>query len=65
MAKIQIGAPYKFIPSGFTGEKTYLTVEDQKRVLTGRIIYIHPEKRFFTVEAQIHGHTIRECFKFF
>lgn len=63
MAKIRIGESYTFVPSGFTGERRYLTEEDSNRALVGKIAYIHPKRRFFMVEAQIQGHTIRECFK--
>lgn len=31
--------------------------------MTGRIVYIHPKGRYFTLEAVVHGHTIRESFK--
>lgn len=33
-----------------------------KATVTGRIVYIHPKGRFFTVEAVVQGHSIRESF---
>lgn len=62
MPDLKIGAPYIFMPSAFTGERAYPTEEDRSHKLTGKIVWIHPRKRFFLVEAPCHGHTIRECF---
>lgn len=62
MQKIKLGDRYTFTPSGFTGND-YLVKQDLERKLTGTVVYIHPQCRFFVVEARCHGHTIRECFQ--
>lgn len=61
MTKIKLGAEYRFTPSAFVGELDSAG-ERKKREVVGHIIYIHPARRFFTVEAAIHSHTIRESF---
>lgn len=60
MSKIAIGRSYRFRPSAFVQEKN---ADKESGVLTGRIVYIHPKRRFFTVEAEIHGMKISESFK--
>lgn len=31
-------------------------------VLTGKVVYIHPQNRFFVLEAQLPGGKVREAF---
>lgn len=30
--------------------------------MIGRVVYIHPERRYFTLEAMVNGYAIRESF---
>lgn len=61
-----IGDSYTFCPSAFSREKdgTLPGKEPVSRELTGRVVYIHPGRRYFTVEAVMYGHIIRESFHF-
>lgn len=63
---MRVGDKYSFTPTAFEGEKDgALPGKTQKpRQVTGRIIYIHPKRRYFTAEAVVNGQTIRESFKF-
>lgn len=31
--------------------------------MTGKVVYIHPEGRYHTVEFDLHGQKVRESFK--
>lgn len=56
-----VGDPIRRVPS-FGNELTSL---DAKKTLQGRVIYIHPERRYYTVELTTDkGHTIRESYYF-
>ena len=33
-----------------------------KTPMEGKVIYIHPEGRFYTVEFSVRGGKVRECF---
>ena len=61
MQAIAIGSEYRFTPSGFTEEKDS---KSRGMTLLGRVVYIHPQRRYFTVEAVLHGIAIRESFHF-
>ena len=65
---MQLGDPYPFTPSAFEGEaeakqdkKSKQTYRKPRR-LTGRVIFIHPAGRYFTVEARCGLGYIRESF---
>ena len=32
------------------------------RSVTGRIVYLHPARRYYMAEAKVGNETIRECF---
>lgn len=34
----------------------------EKTPMEGKVIYIHPEGRFYIVEFKVRGGTVRECF---
>ena len=65
MAKIPaLGERYTFAPSAFEEVRR----KDSRpvfipRVVTGKVIYIHPRRRYFVAEAQVNGCAIREAFK--
>lgn len=63
MALIALGDKITFVPNGFGERKEAFdngVAIPQK--LTGRVVWIHPKERFYLVEAEIHGGTIRETF---
>lgn len=63
---VRVGDKYIWTPTAWTGEVS-ATARGGKQIIsrsiTGRIIYIHPERRYFTVEAAVQGGTIRESIK--
>ena len=66
---MQIGDPYPFTPTAFEGEAEAKQDKKSKqkpyikpRKLTGRVIFIHPAGRYFTVEARCGLGYIRESF---
>ena len=42
-----------------------LTLDKGFKMLTGTVIWIHPERRFFQVEFQLPGGTVRESYSFY
>lgn len=63
---MQLGDTIKFTPSAFTNEKAG-SMPGRKpipRQLTGTIVYIHPEGRYFTLQAELNGQTLRESYNF-
>lgn len=64
MPKIpKLGQKVRFVPSCFEGQK--LTGPGGKlldRTLTGRVVYIHPKNRFYTVAAKCGDGVLRESF---
>lgn len=63
---MEIGDKYPFWPEAFCDEQSGALPgkSAQTRQLIGRVIYIHPERRYFTVEAVVNGQAIRESFHF-
>lgn len=63
---IQIGDKVTFVPAGFNGETKAvdpITGKTLPRKVTARVVWIHPEGRFYLTEYECFGHTLRECFK--
>lgn len=63
---MKLGDTYTWTPAAWAGEIS-ATPRGGKQIIprsvTGRIIYIHPDRRYFTVEAVVIGGTIRESIK--
>ena len=61
---MQIGDSYTWTPEAFEGEAS--GSRDRRlrrsRQVTGRVVWIHPQRRYFVVEAELAGHKLRECF---
>lgn len=36
----------------------------ERRPMKGRIVYIHPKGRYYTVEFETRGNSVKESFKF-
>lgn len=62
---MQIGDTYRFTPSAFTDEKSGALPgrKPMPRELVGKIVYVHPQRHYFTVAAEVNGQTIRESFQ--
>ena len=54
----QMGDRIRFWPDAF------VRLEGQPNILWGKIIYINRLHRYYTVEAEVSGVTIRESFRF-
>lgn len=63
----ELGEKVRFRPAAFVAEATreeQRSVFDMPRVVTGKIVYINKPHRYFDVEYEVHGHRLREAFKF-
>ena len=49
--------------SNLGGGENLKSTRDRGKV-SGKIVWINELHHFFLVEAQVFGHTMRECFKF-
>lgn len=58
MAVPKIGDKKSFVPSAFS---MGLPADCEKRV-TGTVVWIHPQNRFYIVEVEVHGHKWRQSF---
>lgn len=63
---MQIGDSYTWTPTAFEGEASGTDSRDKRlrraRSVTGRIVYIHPQGRYFMAEAKVGNAVLRECF---
>ena len=61
---MQAGDSYTWTPMAFEGEASGERDKRLRRArsVTGRIVYIHPPRRYFLAEAQVGNAVIRECF---
>ena len=60
-APVALGDPFRFRPSGFTGESFG---GPRSGKVTGKVIYVHAAHRVFTVEYEANGRRLRESFKY-
>ena len=61
---IGIGMKVSFVPA-FVPGALYLSKPDPAEIVTGTIVYIHWEHKYFTVEFKCGDTMQRESFKFF
>ena len=61
---MQVGDSYTWTPAAFEGEASGERDKRLRRTrsVTGRIVYIHPQRRYFLAEAKGGNAVIRECF---
>ena len=60
---MKVGDKFTFTPSEWSTDKTrYASGMTIPIHVKGRVVWIHPKKRFFLVEGQVHGVTVRETF---
>ena len=61
---MQVGDSYTWTPTAFEGEASGERDKRLRRTrsVTGRIVYIHPQRRYFMAEAKVGNAVIRECF---
>ena len=63
---IGIGAKVNFVPFAFNDGIRGIDPTTKKPFPTsvsGRVVWIHPKRRFYLVEYCCNGHTLRECFQ--
>lgn len=59
----KIGDKVRFVPSGFARDKeTFGNGMTIPIKVTGTVVWIHPKRRFYLVEADVDGVTVRETF---
>lgn len=58
------GQKITWTPSAFEHELSGERANRQRKLrsVTGRIVYIHPARRYYMAEAIVGNETIRECF---
>lgn len=62
---VKIGDKKTFKPSGFSsqiGVKDPATGQTRSRKVTGKVVYVHPAGRYYTVEVEEDGRKYRESF---
>lgn len=62
---IKIGDKKRFVPEGFSGQTTAVDPFTGKPVpteVTGTVCYVHPLRRYYTVEYECNGYKLRESF---
>jgi len=63
--EIHIGDELKLKPKTFYNtDNDSNSGRNPKAELKGKVVYIHPEKRFFDAEFKLAGGTVRESFSF-
>ena len=61
----EVGAPYRWTPSAFTEHNSGVAGMLGASVrVSGRIVYVDLEHRYFRAEAACEGGVLHECFKF-
>lgn len=65
---MQIGDKVRFVPCGFSSDPTERPLPGKKtpppREVTGTIVYINQEHRYYTAQFEVFGTVLRESFKF-
>ena len=62
---IRIGDKKRFTPEGFSVQKKDAGPsrrEEMPKEVTGTVVWIHPTRRYYTVEYQCHGVRLKESF---
>ena len=64
---MEIGDQITWLPAAFEGDKSRLKPGRSEKLrrtqsVTGRIVYIHPKRRYFVAEAPLGDSVIRESF---
>lgn len=62
---IKVGDKKQFVPAEFSNTtkiKDPATGKQVVKSVVGRVVYVHPTGRFYTVEATVGDHVFRESF---
>lgn len=62
---VRVGDKKQFVPSEFnatTKMKDLATGKEVSKSVVGRVVYVHPTGRYYTVEATVGDYTFRESF---
>lgn len=61
---MRVGDKLTWTPAAFEPEDSGQRSDKLRRLrtVTGRIVYIHPARRYYMAEAKVGSETIRECF---
>ena len=60
---MSLGEKITWTPSAFDHEVSGQRADKMRKLrsVTGRIVYIHPERRYYMAEAKVGNEIIREC----
>ena len=60
---MRLGEKITWTPSAFDHEVSGQRADKMRKLrsVTGRIVYIHPERRYYMAEAKVGNEIIREC----
>nr|WP_317324489.1 hypothetical protein [uncultured Flavonifractor sp.] len=61
---MRLGEKITWTPAAFEHELSGERANRMRKLrsVTGRIVYIHPENRYYLAEARVGSEVIRECF---
>lgn len=62
---VKLGDKITFKPSGFNSLSSVIdpvTGKERSGEVTGKVVYVHPAGRYYTVEVEEDGRTYRESF---
>ena len=61
---MRVGDKITWTPAAFEHEVRGERADHVRKLrsVTGRIVYIHPARRYYLAEAKVGNETIRECF---
>lgn len=63
---VKVGDRKQFIPAGFATHAKLIDPQTKQQVascVVGRVVYIHPTRRYYTVEVAMNGTVFRESFQ--
>ena len=62
---VKLGDKKQFVPAGFNAHANLIDPKTKKPVancVVGRVVYVHPARRYYTVEVEMNGAVFRESF---
>lgn len=60
---MRVGDPITFLPDCWVHGQGSESILERTGAVKGKIVYIHPHRRYFVAEGQVGGRTIREAFQ--
>ena len=60
---MSVGDPILFMPDCWVHGQGSETIMSRTGAVKGKVVYIHPRRRYYVAEGQVGGRTIREAFQ--